>query len=543
MKSPSHEQVEITAADPPVVSTSEGVGLPADSISSAELHGRAIQQQEHNRTYWQTLRSDPWLLFWIGVMLWTMGVRGFENQAGGSVISVTEFKQRFGEYEPSTGEYFIATKWQSAISGTGNAFCILGATLASFFVDMVVVATFINIGSVGIEFGSTSIGMFFAGKMVNQIALGMYLNLITAYVADISPLAIRASVIGFCNLSQCIGPFLGAIMAYYTGTWASSWSWRSLVCAQWGFSAVGLCGQIFLPESPVYLVRRGRIEDARKVLYRLYTKPSDAEGHLAGIQLTLDESETAKNSGTYLDCFRGANTRRTLLSIFIFMAEQFSGLGFVSNYGALMYQYLGISDKRSFLLSIGAQILSMSGAFLAFFVSDFIGRRPMFLFGCVSMTVLLLCMGISGSVNTTAATTASVGFYTMYNFVYNFGLGSGIYALGAELPTSVLRNKSLAIGINSAAVVSIMWSFVCPYIFNPGYGDLKAKIGFVFGAFMLLWSVAGYYIVPETRRRTYEEIDELFLNHVPARQFKSYVTVAERRAAEAYSAEEKGVNV
>ncbi|CAK7199283.1 hypothetical protein SEUCBS139899_001958 [Sporothrix eucalyptigena] len=543
MKSPSHEQVEITAATDPPLPTEF-----AHDLSSGELHGRAIQQQEHNRTYWQTLRSDPKLLFWIGVMLWTMGVRGFENQAGGSVISITEFKRRFGQPEPSEpGEYFIATSWQSAISGSGNAFTILGATLASYFVDwfgykkVVLATTALNLGSVGIEFGTTSVGMFFAGKMVNCIAVGSYLNLVTAYVSEISPLAIRASVIGFCNLSQCIGPFIASIMSYYTAQWDNDWSWRALICAQWGFSVVGLAGQIFMPESPVYLVRKGKMTEARAVLGRLYSDPRDADGHLERIKLTLEGEPNA--SGGFMDCFRGTDRRRTLVSIFVFLAESMSGLGFVGNYGALMYQYLGISDRRSFLIGIGAQILSMSGATLAFFVSDFYGRRTMFLWGCISVTTLLLCMGISGSVNTNAATLASVGFYTMFNFFYNFGLGSGVYAIAGEIPTFVLRNKSLAIAMNSSNAVNVMWSFVCPYIFNPGYGNLKARIGFVFGAIMALWSVAAYYIVPETRGRTYEELDELFVNEVPTRQFKNYVTVAERRAAEAYSAEKKGMDV
>lgn len=135
MKSPSHEQVEIaTAPDAPPETTS--ISLADIASTAGELHGRAIQQQEHNRTYWQTLRSDPKLLFWIGVMLWTMGVRGFENQAGGSLIGITEFKKRFGAPESGLdGEYFISTSWQSAISGGGNAFTIVGATLASYLVD------------------------------------------------------------------------------------------------------------------------------------------------------------------------------------------------------------------------------------------------------------------------------------------------------------------------------------------------------------------------------------------------------------------------
>jgi MFS transporter, SP family, general alpha glucoside:H+ symporter len=101
----------------------------------SELHGRAIQQQEHNSSYWQALRSDPWLLFWIGVMLWTMGVRGWENQAGGAVLSIPRFKERFGEPQ-GNGEYFIATKWQSAINGSGGV-AIIGSMLASYLADLV----------------------------------------------------------------------------------------------------------------------------------------------------------------------------------------------------------------------------------------------------------------------------------------------------------------------------------------------------------------------------------------------------------------------
>ena len=399
-------------------------------------------------------------------------------------------------------------------------------------------ASLLNIASVAVEFSSTSIGMFFGGKMMNFVAIGALQNVCTTYIAEVSPLAIRASAIGFCNLAQCIGPFICAILSYYSAQWETQWAWRALICAQWGFGAVALCGQVFIPESPVFLVRKGRMEAARKSLGRMYTLPSDADGHLERIKYTLEEAGT-KQSGRYIDCFRGPNLRRTLISILVFCSEPMAGLGFVGSYGALMYQYLGISSHRSFLLQIGAQILSMSGATFALFISDFIGRRPNYVIGCAALAALLLCMGISGSVTTAAATTASVGFYTMFNFFYNISVGSTVYTLAGELPTSALRAKSLAMSLNVSHAVNTMWSFVCPYIFNPDYGNLKAKIGFVFGGFMLIWAVLGYFWVPETRRRSYEELDELFMNHVPARQFRTYVTVAQRRAEEALCEEKK----
>ena len=512
----------------------------AEALHSTERDaiGRAVQQQEKNRTWWQTLRKDPWLLLWVGIMLWTLIVRGFENQASGTVLSIPVFKKKFG-VQQADGNYFIETQWQSALSGGATGASIIGSWVGSYFADkigykpVILAGAVINIVSVGIEFGSTSIAMFFGGKMLNFVAIGIFLTLCTSYISDVAPLAIRATLIGFCNLSQCIGPFIAAIMANSTSSWTTDWSWKSLIAAQWGFAAIGLVGQILMPESPVYLVGKGKPEAAQKALERMYSDPKDAEAHLERIKITLREAET-QESLSYLDCFRGTNLRRTWIAILVFLSEPMSGLGFVSNYGALMYQYLGISDAKSFQLQIGGQILSISGATIAMLLSDVYGRRPMFIAGCSGLAGLLICMAISGTIDTTAAVTASVGFYTMFNFFYNVGVGSTVYAIAGEIPTSILRSKTLAVSLSTSNAFNTMWSFVSPYIFNPGYGNLKAKIGFVFGGIMLIFVVLGYFYVPETRMRSYQELDEMFMNHVPTRQFKKYVTVAEQRAAEAY---------
>ncbi|KAH7116447.1 general substrate transporter [Dactylonectria macrodidyma] len=532
----------MAATESKLVDPSKGNDIQMVEHRDDQVQGRAIQQQEHNRTWGQTLRKDPRLLFWIGVMLWTLIVRGFESGASGAIISVPVFRRQFGVL--IDGTYFISTKWQSIISGAPNGSAIVGAWGASFLADrygskpIVLLAASINIVSVGIEFGATSLAMFFAGKMLNFLAIGALLNLCTAYIADIAPLGIRATAIGFCNLSQCIGPFVAAIMSNYTAKWETAWAWKALVAAQWGFAGVALVGQIFMPESPVYLVRMGKMSAAKKSLERLYSDPRDAEGHLHRISLTLEEAELS-NTGSYIDCFRGTNLRRTLIAIMVFLSEPMAGLGFVGSYGALMYQFLGLSDQKSFEIRIGAEVLSMGGATIAFLMADWWGRRPMYLLGCSSICVLMLCMAISGSFDTKAAVTASVGFYTMFNFFYNVGVGSTVYVLAGELPTSVLRAKTLAISISTSNAVNTMWSFVAPYMFNPDYANLKAKIGYVFGAFMFIFAVMAWFFVPETRRRTYEELDELFIKKVPTRQFNKYVTVAEQRAAEAFAAQEK----
>jgi len=303
------------------------------------LRGRATAGRAHTLSYWQTFRRDPKLLFWIFVMIWTLITRGFENQSSGSVISIPDFKERFGVAD-AEGQYFVETTWQSALNGGANGAAIVGAFLASYTADIFgvkpVVLAFaaLNMISVGVEFATTSIGMFLAGKLLNFVAIGAFLNLCTAYVADVSPLAIRSTCIGFCNLAQCIGPFISAIMSNSTSTWDNAWSWKALICAQWAFCGISFIALWFLPESPTFLVRVNKIGLAKKSLERMYSDPADAEGHLELIQATLAGAE-AQQEATYLECFRGTNLRRTLIAIMVFQSESFSGLGFIGNYGQL----------------------------------------------------------------------------------------------------------------------------------------------------------------------------------------------------------------
>lgn len=349
-------------------------------------------------------------------MLWTLIVRGFENQASGSVVSIPVFKKKFGVLQEN-GQYFIDTRWLSALNGGGTAASIIGSWAGLWLADrygtkpIVLGATAVNIVSVGVEFSATSIEMFFGGKAMNFVAIGAFLSVCTAYVSDISPIAIRATLIGFCNLSQYISPFIAAIMANSTAAWDTDWSWKSLIAAQWGFACFALLGQIFMPESPIYLVNKGKTAVAKKSLERMYTDSVDAEAHLERIKFTLAESEVSKKSSSYIDCFKGTNLRRTLIVILVFMSEPMSGLGFIGSYGALMYQYVGISEERSFHLAIGGQILSISGATFALLLSDLIGRRPNYIVGCFALSLLLICMAVSGSINTKAAMLTSVGLY------------------------------------------------------------------------------------------------------------------------------------
>jgi hypothetical protein len=103
----------------------------------------------------------------------------------------------------------------------------------------------------------------------------------------------------------------------------------------------------------------------------------------------------------------------------------------------------------------------------------------------------------------------------------------------ARTATSRLRAKSIAISSTIQAAFFTMWQFVLPFIFSPNEANLGAKTSFIFGGLSVLCWIYLYFYQPETARRSFEEIDELLLKHVPARKSKGFKTDAEQMGEDA----------
>jgi hypothetical protein len=146
---------------------------------------------------------------------------------------------------------------------------------------------------------------------------------------------------------------------------------------------------------------------------------------------------------------------------------------------------------------------------------------------------------------------ACLGFMIIYGFFYNMTIGSTAYTILTENATSRLRVKTIAIGVALQNTWYTMLSLVLPYLFNPNKANLGAKvcissqlsteflltqafqqIAFIFGGLSVLCLVYIYFYQPETTGRSYEELDELYIKKVPAREFKTFITEAETQGQE-----------
>lgn len=221
-----------------------------------------------------------------------------------------------------------------------------------------------------------------------------------------------------------------------------------------------------------------------------------------------------------------------MLTIMPLVVQALSGVSFVGSYSTYYYQLAGNSVARSFQLSCGAQGLSLAGDITSWFVIDRVGRRTLLIYGVGALTVLLLTCGGLATSAAPGPIVGTVALFMCYNFVYNIVIGSVAYAVIAETPITRLRPKTIALALTCQKSIYCLQNFVLPYIFNPDKGNLGAKTMFIFGGFGVLGVAFFWFCQPETAKRSFAELDEMFFKQVPARKFKTYVTGLEAQMEE-----------
>ncbi|KAL4884539.1 general substrate transporter [Aspergillus karnatakaensis] len=492
-----------------------------------------INQEDHEKSKWQAIKTQPQAFAWCLFAVWTILLVSFENQAGGIVVSIPQFRKDFGSY--FGGDYVLDTTWQAVFSGAPIASMVVGALGSAEIADWIgrrntlIISLAISYAAVTLEFISTTNEMFFGGKFLNGFAVGAMQAACATYIGEIVPLALRGLMTCLIALAFTLGPFTVSLIVNSEGNVESRWAYRSIFVAQYGFAAIATAFVFFMPESPWWLASKGRDEQALRSLRRLESSSAHSETlkRLAHIKVTLEEVRRETEGVTYLECFRKSNLRRTIISIAPLVIQQFTGIVFAASYSTYYAQLAGYSTDMSFKLQVIQQVLSMVGNIISWYLVDKVGRRDLTLYGTGVLTVILWVMGGLAVGGTQEQLRGAVAMILLYCFFYNVTIGATAYTCLTETATSRLRIKTIAIGLASANSIGVMWSFVLPYLFNPDRANLGGKLGFIFGGLCFPSIAFIWWFQPETRKRSYEELDEMFMKNVPARKFKDYRTEAQ----------------
>jgi SP family general alpha glucoside:H+ symporter-like MFS transporter len=288
-----------------------------------------------------------------------------------------------------------------------------------------------------------------------------------------------------------------------------------------------LIGVVFAPESPWWLVRHGRIADAKAALLRLTSgnDPTFNADETIAMMNHTNEIEKQISAGTsYVDCFRGVDLRRTEIACMVWMVQTLCGSTFMG-YSTYFYQQAGLATVYAFDLSMAQYALGMVGTMASWFLMSRAGRRSLYLYGSVALFCLLLIIGLTAiaPASNQPSRWAIGSMLLVFTFIYDFTVGPVCYALVAEVSSTRLKAKTIVLARNFYNVGAIVANILTTYQLTPSPSGWAwgAKSAFFWAGACLLCIIWIFFRLPEPKGRTYAEMDVLFERRVSARHFQS----------------------
>ena len=386
--------------------------------------------------------------------------------------------------------------------------CALGAFLAGRLADILgrrqvmMLAAILFIVSAGFSGAAPSalllaLARFFAGAAVGAASV-----LSPAYISEVTPAALRGRLSSAQQVMIITG-LTAAFLANYYLAWTAgsslgaSWggypAWRWMFWVQAGPAVLFLLALLGIPESPRFLVARGRHVEAEQVLSRLFGGPA-AVAKVAEIRASL----AVDHSPSLADLRKAGGGWRTIVWVGIGLAvfQQLVGINVVFYYGAVLWQAVGFSEADALKINVLNGALSMVSCLAAISLIDRIGRKPLLLIGSAGMAatlgLLAWCFAqgafagghlvLPPGVGTTALFAANI-----YVVFFNLSWGPVMWVMLGEMFPNQMRGSALAVAGAAQWIANFAVSSSFPWLSkNVGlaltYGGytLFAAISFLF---------------------------------------------------------------
>ncbi|KAL2695086.1 hypothetical protein AAEP93_004147 [Penicillium crustosum] len=499
--------------------------LTVDAQQSAAL--------AHNLTVRDAIRAYPMAIFWCLSISMCVIMEGYDQILVPSLYAYPTFQRKYGSVVSHNADgspnYQLTAAWQAGLSNAAVVGAFTGTWVNGYVVDKfghrhVLLASLVAMAAcVFITFFAPNVAVLCVGQLIVGVPWGIFATAAPAYASECLPLVLRVYFTSWANMCFCIGQLIAAGVLRGLSGREDEWGFRIPFAIQWVWPVFLIPLLYFSPDSPWHEVRKGRIESAEMSLRRLQRASADIDVKktLAEIIHTNDLEQEMSVGTTYFDCFKGFELRRTQIACMAFVGQVLSGSNFAYN-SSYFFEQLGLHTSTVYSLSIGGLALAFLGTIINWlFCMPHFGRRTLYTWGMFCMSIVLIIIGIlnvwteRSSVGFTQA-----GLAMFWNLLFDMTVGQLGWAIPAEIGSTRLRQKTICLARNAYYLVNIVAGVLQPYFMNPSAWNLRGYTGFFWGGTAFIVFVWAYFCLPESKDRTFEELDMLFSMKVPARKFK-----------------------
>jgi SP family galactose:H+ symporter-like MFS transporter len=425
----------------------------------------------------------------------------------GVISGATQFIQKDFAINDKTVEHIVSAMMFGAALGA------LGAAWMSSALgrkkSLIIGAILFVVGSLLCGFAWSPITLILA-RVVLGLAIGIATFTAPLYLAEVAPEHIRGSMISLYQLMITIGivvAFISDLAFSSTG----SWRWMLGIIAIPG--VLFLFGVFFLPDSPRWLMMRGRKPDAIKVLKRLRGDDGVVNHEIADIEEQLKQPQL----GWHL--FKeNSNFRRSVgLGVLLQLIQQFTGINVVMYYAPKIFQTMGYDTHAQLWFTAIVGLTNVLATFIAIGLVDRLGRKPILYTGFV---VMALGLGIVGTMMHLGINTKGEQYFTvgmLLLFIVGFAMSAGplIWTLCSEVQP--LKGRDFGIG------ASTFTNWVGNYIVGLTFLSLLNGIGnantfWLYAGLNVIFIGLTFWLVPETKGVTLEQIETKLMAGKPLRE-------------------------
>lgn len=396
----------------------------------------------------------------------------------------------------------------AAVLGGGAFVTLITGPLADWFgrKKMMVAAAAIFIVGIFIVVNAHTYHGVLIGRLVQGIGVGIITIAAPLYIAETVPTSKRGRSVSSFQLMLTAGILLSGFMDIYFI--AHGGNWRAMFLSALIPGVLMLIGAFFIPESPRWLVLKGRSLEALKVLRRTRTE-EEAEIELSEMQEAIHAAHPHLNQTTTV--WQSRYMKPLLLVCFIAIIQQLTAINSLLQFGALLLKESGMSSNLTAMMgATGMMALNCLTTFLALCLIDKVGRKTLLSIGTGGLACALFYTAVVMWLTHPGLVQGSLLMVGLFAFIIFFAIGPGvvIWLILSELLPLRIRSKGMALGLFLNSLTSaVLAAFFLPLINLLG----ASSVFFICGLFTTIYFCMAWKVLPETNQKTLEEIEEYFV--------------------------------
>ncbi len=414
-------------------------------------------------------------------------------------------------------KFELTAAWMGWAASSALVGCIIGCLFAGILSDwigrkktLILAALFFIVSAVGSALPET-INEFILYRIIGGIGVGAASMLSPLYIAEISPAGIRGKMVTYNQLAIVSGMLIVYFANYFIAAqgneiWNIHTGWRWMFGSETAPAVLFLLLLFFVPESPRWLVKQGRSDEALAVLMRV-------DGEQYAKEEIVEIEDTIKlEKGSVIELLQPGMRIVLIIGVVLAVLQQVTGINVFLYYAPEIFKNLGTGSDTALLQTIIIGAVNLTFTIVAIKTVDRLGRKPLMMVGSLGMGVCMISMGLAAYLQQTAIWV--LVFVLGYIAFFALSVGPVTWVILSEIFPTLIRGRAMSIATIFLWTANWVVSQTFPMLDENEWLIENFNHGFsfwIYGILSFVLLIFVWRVVPETKGKSLEEIERFWL--------------------------------